>query len=162
VDKMTLTIRIRLKGIEKINKRWKLFRKVSQLTVPEVDKIGDAITRIAKQLAPKFEYGLSEGIEYSVTSTHNKNSLLIENNVRYAYFQESGFTPHYAPITEYAKRWLDAHSTGASGHQPGKKGYFFVKKYTPHIDPAVELVRPDIPRVLKGKVDSIIAKIGGI
>jgi len=160
---MTLTIRIRTKGIEQINKKWKLFRKINKITKPGIDKIGDSITRIAKQLAPKFENWLSEGIKYDIMKTSKGNSLLIENNVRYAYFQESGFTPHFAPITPYAKRWLEAHSTGASGHKPGKKGYFYVRKYTPHIDPAIELVRPNITLILKGNVDAFLSKtFGGI
>ena len=159
----TLTIRVHTKALEDINKKWKLFRKMPDLLYPNVDKIGESITRIAKQLAPHFENTLKEGITYDIQKQKNGHSLLISNNVPYSHFQEAGFAPHYAPITAYARRWLEAHKTGEKGHQPAKRGYFYVKKYTPHIDPAIEMVRPEIPNILKNGVDDFLTKtFGGI
>lgn len=160
---MTLTMRIRLKGGEDLNRKWRLFRKVPDVLYPEVDDIGSAIVRIAQQIAPRFEEGLSEGIQHEVQMQGMNLSLVISNDVPYSHYQEAGFEPHFAPITAYAKRWLEAHATGLEGHRPGKRGYFYVKKHTPHIDPAIEMVRPNIPFILKNGVDAFLNReFGGI
>jgi len=104
---------------------------------------------------------LSENINYELVKQQNGFSVKILSNSPYGAFQEGGFTPHYAPITPYVKRWLDAHQTGAEGHKPGKKGYIFVTKSTPHIEPAIETVRPNIESILKEGVGNILDKIGG-
>lgn len=147
----------------KINKRWKLFRKMPKALKPQVDVIGSTITRLAKQLAPKFEGWLSEGIEYQIEEKRNRISLMLTNNIWWSHFQEFGFEPHFAPITPYAKRWLEAHKTGEEGVKPGLKGHFWVAKYTPHITPAIEQVRPNIPILLKRGADAFLIEIfGGI
>lgn len=160
----TLTIRIKTTALENLKKNWKLFRKMPDTIYPHVDEIGDAITRVARQItAPRFKGTLAFGIDYEIVKTKNGNSLSIFNYVPYSYFQEAGFRPHFVKITPYVKKWLEAHKTGEAGHRPGKKGYIFVKKFTPHIEPAIEIVRPNIDTILKNGVDDFLSKtFGGI
>lgn len=160
---VTLTIRIQTRGIAELNRRWKLFRNISKVNVSSADKIGDAITRVARIFAPFFKGELGSRIDYEVVTTPKGVSLKIVSDAPYAHFQEEGFTPHFVRITPYVKEWLDAHSTGAPGFQPGQKGYIFVSKFTPHIRPAIEVVRPNVDRIMKEGVDNFLERnFGGV
>lgn len=158
-----LTIRLRTRGLDEMNKKWKLFRKMPRVIYPDVDKIGSAITRIARIFAPKFTHALESRIRYEVEIGETKDSLKIISDAPWAHFQEYGFVPHFVAVTPYIKAWLNTYATGAPGHRPGKKGHIFVKKFTPHIRPAIEEVRPNIDIILKEGVDSFLEKnFGGM
>jgi len=160
---VTFTVRVQMKGAEKINKRWRLLRNLPKILDPYIETIGNTIIKLAKQYAPRFEEHLVKGLNYRIDEEKNGRKLIVYNEVWWSHFQEYGFEPHFAPITPYAKRWLEAHMTGAEGVKPGKKGYFYVKKYTPHVSKAVEDIRPNIPTLLKKGVDAFLEKtFGGI
>lgn len=158
-----LTIKMQTRAIIDFNKKWKLFRKMPNVNYPSVDKIGSTITRLARIFAPKFKGGLEGRIHYEVRTGPKGNSLEIISDSLHGHFQEYGFIPHFVKITPYIKEWLEAHATGAPGVRPGIKGHIFVSKFTPHIRPAIEIVRPNIDKILKGGVDDFLEKnFGGI
>ena len=119
---MVLTIKIKTKGLKELNSKWKLFRKMPNKIVKEVDTVGNTITRLARQLAPTFEGRLKEGIDYEIVPKKNGYSLEIINDVPYSYFQEYGFAPHFIPVTPYVERWLK--SKGVTSWRP----FIYVKK----------------------------------
>lgn len=144
---MVLSIRIGTRGIQQFNIHFKRFNKYPGRTKKDADKIGRILRRLARRLAPKFTGSLKESISYEVQPGTKGYKIVLYSDIRYSHFQEYGFTPHYVKI-RYMKEWLDAHATGAPGHEPSIPGYVFVKKYTPHIVPAIEATRGDIGMVL--------------
>ncbi len=82
------------------------------------------IKRSAKLMAPRDTGDLANSINIKQTKTKGKTQqYLLEVTAPHAGFQEFGFTPHLAPIT---------------GSRKLAPGFYFVKKNTPFIKPAIE------------------------
>ena len=114
--------------INNLDKVQKLFLELPKKQEKVLDKNGLAfmksVRRSAKQMAPRDTGELAESIRLKPTKIKGKTKqYLLEVTAPHASFQEYGFKPHLAPIL---------------GSRKLAPGFYFVKKNTPFIKPAIE------------------------
>lgn len=158
---MAISIEIDTKAADDVVRKFRFFRKgvQGQFEMTKMDIIGTEIIRLARNFAPKFSQRLANSLRYEI---RGPGKITIVSNARYSYFQEFGYTPHYVSLAiPEVKEWFEAHATG-EGTGKGKKGYIFVSKFTPHVKPAIEVVRPRISELLEMTVYDYMRKNFGV
>ena len=114
--------------INNLNKVEKMFLELPKRQEKMINTNGlafmKAVKRTAKLMVPRDTWELAESIRLKPTKIKGKTKqFLLEVTAPHATFQEEGFKPHLAPIM---------------GSRKLAPGFYFVKKNTPFIKPAIE------------------------
>jgi len=113
------------------------------------DASGDFMKEVliaARKRAPRDTKWLSRNM--AVTKTKNGWDLIVAS--RQGFFQEEGFKPH----------WIHSDMIENSTKLRGE-GFFFVKKSTPFVRPALSHSLAHLPKILSSATKQAIAKRGG-
>jgi hypothetical protein len=113
-----------------------------------MQKIMNVIQTRAHAKAPVFTGQLRAGIK---VIKKGKSNYEIQNLVPYSGYQEYGYTPH-SVSTKHPKVFAWAVEKGIfdrNGNVPRK---LFVKKFTPHVRPAIEETRKELNSYVKSGI----------
>lgn len=153
---MAISIRLRLSTpLGPLQDRFRRFQKgVNEKWGPMILKrIAAKIQKSAKLRAPRFTGFLASQIHVRVDA---KNKVRVTSEAPYAYFQEYGYDPHKIPV-----EWIGMHKAA-----PGTRGAWTVRpekiiqvrRFKPHIRPAVEAVRPKVRDIAEDEIRRAIAQ----
>jgi hypothetical protein len=146
-------IKITLKGGEEVKTfAIKFSDRMTRVGPAITNMVGKRIQKSAKLRAPRWTGQLARGIKVVKTG---RNTLRITSDVPYSAAQETGYEPHFVNILahpellQWQKDKYGGIDRGAAKYAVGVKGAFFVRHFTPHIAPALEKVRVDLPKIFK-------------
>ena len=153
---MAISVRLRLATpLGPIQNRFRRFQKgVDEKWGPMILKrIASKIQKSAKLRAPRFTGFLASQIHIRPLG---KKRIEVTSEAPYAYFQEYGYDPHKIPI-----EWISMHKAG-----PGTRGAWVtrpermiqVRRFKPHIRPAVEAVRPKVRDIAEDEIRRAIVQ----
>jgi len=153
---MAISIRLRLATpLGPLQNRFRRFQKgVDERWGPMILKrIASKVQKSAKLRAPRFTGFLASQI---YVRPLGKRRMQVTSEAPYAHFQEYGYDPHKIPL-----EWISIHKAapgfrGAWTTRPEK--IITVKRYKPHIRPAVEAVRPKVRDIALDEIRRAIAQ----
>lgn len=153
---MAISVRIRLATpLGPLQNRFRRFQKgIDEKWGPMILKrIASKIQKSAKLRAPRFTGFLASQI---YVRPLGKKKMQVTSEAPYAYFQEYGYRPHKIPV-----EWMKMHEA-----TPGVRGALtiksrelkWVRRFKPHIRPAVEAVRPKVRDIAEDEIRRAIAQ----
>ena len=120
-----MVVKIEIRGLNKINKRLlNLSKKLTIALSKDSEMFIRDVARDAKRYAPRDTGYIKDSIRVLKTKTKGKiRQWKLHVGSEHAIFQEEGFKPHWVYIQNSAKL---------------EPGFYYVKKNTPFVRPALE------------------------
>jgi hypothetical protein len=136
-----MRIRVDMRELQDLQKFTREFpSRLNKNTTRSNQKFMEQLRDAAKARAPVDTGELKENIKLEpVRRGRNVKVWKLVSNSPHALFQEVGFTPHYATILNSSKL---------------PQGRYFVSKFTPHIEPALQAMI----ETLDNRISNSIAK----
>ena len=139
------------------NKMRTFTMSVPKVTKKMVVEFGKDVRNLAKRYAPAWRGFLRASIREHVVDDYTVDIL---SDVRYSWFQEAGFRPHFVSLKHpLVRQWFEEHMTGAAPEGPTARGCIFVSKYTPFVAPAIIQLAPNLGPVSKENIEELMKSV---
>jgi hypothetical protein len=157
-------INIRLRGGDRIKYYVaSLPKRIEHAGSLALERFAKRVQKSAKLRAPRWTGNLASKIKIT---KENKRKIVIRSNAPYAAAQETGYPPHYVSLAahpELVRWWKDKYggksqplSSGSGGS--GMSGYFLVRKFKPHITPALEKESVKLPKIFGDAIEEALSR----
>jgi len=142
-------ITIEIRGIKRLNNFFlKLPKQMNKEIMISSEKFMQFVQKSAKLRAPRDTGKLA----HSISLIKEMNEIRIVVDSPYGIFQEFGFRPHWVHSS------MSDREGSTIGKRLGRRGFIFVKEFTPFIQPALEMGLSRLPLFLKMATEDAVVK----